>query len=65
MTGEPGSLPDAKFPRTRSARITAITIRTQKSANTPPNCHNAVARAGRRQISAPSWKIAAAGSRSR
>ncbi|HET9927170.1 MAG TPA: hypothetical protein VFQ09_00065 [Rubrobacter sp.] len=45
MTGEPGSLPDAKFLRTRSARITAITIRTQKSANTPPDCHNAVGRA--------------------
>ena len=62
MTGEPGSLPDAEFPsspKTRSARIsatTAITIRTPKSANTPPDCHNTVARAG--PIASPTlWEV--------
>ena len=58
----PGSLPDAEFPsspKTRSARIsatTAITIRTPKSANTPPDCHNMVARAG--PIASPTlWEV--------
>ena len=62
MTEEPGSLSDAEFPsspKTRSVRIsatTAIKIRTPKSANTPPDCHNTVARAG--PIASPTlWEV--------
>jgi hypothetical protein len=62
VDGEPGSLPDTELPsspKTRSAGIsatTAIAIRTPKSANTPPDCHNMVARAG--PIASPRlWEV--------